>query len=202
MRDPINSSMPDRNEVGVAQQAETQTGAEQVGRWLQEADAAVPATSNQPAIEMAFQRWFKFKEAFAPSFVIETIQKLPYPAETCLDPFGGSGTTALTCQFLGIEPSTIEVNPFMADIIEAKLVKYDVDELREDFATVLRRAKRDWPTVDLNSYFEEGPNTLVEPGWDGGMIAGYFIGLSRRLSLRCGRKSSGSKTQITSDFCE
>ena len=47
------------------------------------------------------------------------------PVQRCLDPFGGSGTTALACQFLGTEPITIEVNPFLADLIEAKLTDYD-----------------------------------------------------------------------------
>jgi hypothetical protein len=30
------------------------------------------------------------------------------------NPFGGSGTTALSCQFLVIRPSAIEVNPTLA----------------------------------------------------------------------------------------
>jgi len=43
------------------------------------------------------------------------------PVNRVLDPFGGSGTTALTCGFLGIDSISLEVNPFLADLIAAKL---------------------------------------------------------------------------------
>src|SRR5262245_2928349 len=80
--------------------------------WLSSAGDTGPHTSNQMAATMPFQRWFKFKEAFAPSFVVDTLKQMDSSPTTCLDPFGGSGTTAVTCQFLGVRPTTIEVNPF------------------------------------------------------------------------------------------
>jgi len=57
---------------------------------------------------------------------------------TCLDPFGGSGTTALACQFLGVRPATVEVNPYLADLIEAKLSSYDGDALAKSLAKIIR----------------------------------------------------------------
>lgn len=119
---------------------------------------------------MAFQRWFKFKEAFSPSFVVETIGRLPYRPKSCLDPFGGSGTTALVCQFLGIESTTIEVNPFMADVAEAKLSYYDPAELRKSIDSVLATARKKWVKANVNAEFKGAPKTFVEPGEQGRWI--------------------------------
>jgi hypothetical protein len=82
--------------------------------------------------------------------------------ERCLDPFGGSGTAALACQFLGIDPVTIEVNPYLADLIEAKLTSYDAETLARDAGRVVDQARRS--KVDPHQLLQGGPATLVEPG--------------------------------------
>lgn len=131
-------------------------------RWLAAQDTnGLPLSSNLPAVEVPFQRWFKFKEAFSPQFIIECASSLPRPPRSCLDPFGGSGTTALTAQFIGIRPTTIEVNPFLGDLIEAKLSKYDTDQLKRDYFNVLARSKR---VAGSTHNLESGPPTLIEPG--------------------------------------
>jgi len=151
--------------------------------WLEGAAESKPTTSNQPALGMPFQRWFKFKEAFAPSFVVESIRRLPYHPDSCCDPFGGSGTTALTCQFLGIEPTTIEVNPFMADVAEAKLTSYDIAELKYAFRTVARQARKSFSMRSSAPSFPGAPATFVEPGIDGRWIFGRAVARAI-LSLR------------------
>jgi hypothetical protein len=78
---------------------------------------------------LAFQNWRRFKEAFAPELVKRAILECGRPVQRCLDPFAGSGTTALACQFLGILPITIEVNPYLADLTEAKISTYDAASL-------------------------------------------------------------------------
>src|SRR5688572_24913030 len=100
-----------------------------LGRWIATHNASAPASSNQASGELPFQRWFKFKEAFSPRFVLESFEILGRSPRRCLDCFGGSGTTPLTCQFTGISSVTIEVNPFLADLIEAKLSTYNIDQL-------------------------------------------------------------------------
>jgi hypothetical protein len=132
--------------------------------WLEDCKDSLPSTSNQSALSMPYQRWFKFKEAFAPSFVVETIQRLPKKPVRCLDPFGGSGTTALTCQFLGVESATIEANPFLADLIESKVHRYDVNELRHSCQTVSRLAKRNIVVNNLADCFPGAPPTFMQPG--------------------------------------
>lgn len=150
-------------------------GQAHLASWLDEASESTLTTSNQSALSMPFQRWFKFKEAFAPSFVVESVRRLPYKPETCLDPFGGSGTTALTCQFLGITPTTIEVNPFMADVAEAKLSSYDIGELKYAFRSASRRARNIFSAHNNAPLFPGAPQTFVEPGVRGRWIFGKAV---------------------------
>ncbi len=77
--------------------------------------------TNAGADELPFQTWRNFKEAYAPELIARAVEESEIPVVRCVDPFGGSGTTALACQFLGVYPTIIEVNPFLADLIEAKL---------------------------------------------------------------------------------
>lgn len=133
--------------------------------------AEAPATSNVAGGEGPFQRWYRFKEAFSPTFVEGVLRSMPNGVRTCLDPFGGSGTTALTCQFLGIHPTTIEVQPFLADLIEAKLTRYDVPRLRADWLAVLDRCHEQpaWAEPDVLPFLG-APPTFVQPGVQGRWI--------------------------------
>ncbi len=118
--------------------------------------------TNSGTSALAFQNWRKFKEAFAPELIAKAVSESAVSVTSCLDPFGGSGTTALACQFLGIMPHTFEVNPYLADLIEAKLTTYDIGTLATDFADVVREANHLKP--DLLKLYECAPATLVEPG--------------------------------------
>jgi hypothetical protein len=95
--------------------------------------------TNAGAEKLPFQTWHHFKEAFAPELVARAVNECARPVKRCVDPFGGSGTTALACQFLGVAPVTIEVNPYLADLIEAKLTTYDGDDLVRSLGHVVKR---------------------------------------------------------------
>ncbi len=116
---------------------------------------------------VAFQSWRNFKEAFAPELIAQAFEEseiaLGRPVRTAIDPFGGSGTTALASQFLGVTPFTIEVNPYLADLIEAKLASYNADTLRTDFAAVLEG----FTLYCGDNPFPGAPATFVEPGVKG-----------------------------------
>jgi DNA modification methylase len=139
-------------------------------------------SSNQPSLELPFQRWFKFKEAYSPALVVEILKRFDPLPKTCLDPFGGCGTTALTCQFAGIQPTLIELNPFLADLAEAKLVSYDLDLLQKDYLTVRRKVRRS-VINDPVQYLGEAPSTLCEPGQNGRWIFNKNV-LSKIISYR------------------
>ena len=130
--------------------------------FLSQLSPDAPSSTNQGTDQAAFQRWFRVKEAFSPLFVRDVVESMPSRPSTCLDPFGGSGTTALTCQFLNIAPTTVELNPFLADLVEAKLTTYDASAVshdRERLAALLHGIE-----PDLAAEFASAPATLVEPG--------------------------------------
>jgi hypothetical protein len=167
--------------------ADPMTSSPHLAAWLGGYDASAAVSSNVGSQDLPFQRWMKFKEAFSPKFVVDAIAAMPYTPRRCVDPFGGSGTTALTCSFLGIEAITIEVNPFLADLIEAKLKPPSAFELSASYEIVLNLARSS--NVDINRHlkrlppsFCEAPSSLREDG------AGRFVfwrdALARILTLR------------------
>jgi hypothetical protein len=128
----------------------------------------VPSSTNQGTHEVAFQRWFRVKEAFSPLFVRDVVDAMPRRPVTSLDPFGGSGTTALTSQFLNIPPTTIELNPFLADLIEAKLTSYSADAVLDDRERL--RGCLAEADVNLAGIYANAPATFYEPGANGRWI--------------------------------
>ncbi|ECL5469509.1 hypothetical protein LQL31_004559 [Salmonella enterica subsp. enterica serovar Newport] len=117
---------------------------------------------------IAFQRWRHFKEAYAPEIVKRALSESEIPVKNCLDPFGGSGTTALACQFLGVVPTTIEVNPYLSDLIKAKLEFYDFSTLSKDLGAVIKRSYS--ITINIDIIRESLPPTFIEPGVKGRWI--------------------------------
>ena len=120
--------------------------------------------TNTGAETLPYQDWCKIKEAFAPELIKRAIEESPIAVSRCIDPFGGSGTTGIACQFLGVHPVLTEVNPYLADLINAKLTTYSsVETLLCDLNGIVRASTH----LDLDSTqkrFEASPPTLVEPG--------------------------------------
>jgi hypothetical protein len=153
-----NRDYMDRSDNGFSQARPDGAG---VNSWLDGWLSPSP-TTNQGTTGVGFQRWFHFKEAFSPSFVQEIIQRQPQTPRTILDPFSGSGTTALTSQFFGIVPTAIEVNPFLADLTEAKLAILDATRLLHVKRSLIHRAKQLRSPALIEQY--PLPPTFVEPG--------------------------------------
>jgi hypothetical protein len=121
--------------------------------------------TNAGSEPIAFQRWRSFKDAFAPELVEHAVEEMNRPVRHVVDPFGGSGTTGLAAQFLGVRPTVIEVNPYLADLIEAKLARYEIDEVRDSYSSLMSNVSS-LKTV-RRPYFPGAPKTFVEPGVDG-----------------------------------
>jgi len=124
--------------------------------------------TNAGALPIAFQRWRNFKEAFAPEIVERAVKETPGGVRHVIDPFGGSGTTAIAAQFLAAKPTTIEVNPYLADLIEAKLAIYDLDRVVDSFTTVCCEVFK--ASCGGNPIMCGAPRTFVEPGVNGRYI--------------------------------
>ena len=118
-----------------------------------------PLTTNQDGKGTAFQRWFNFKEAFSPTFVTTAIESLGFKPTHVADPFGGSGTTAITSQLLGIDATTIEVNPFLADVIRSKVSHLSAEALRCQAVAFQARLTRTPSSMARLAHF---PPTFIE----------------------------------------
>lgn len=140
---------------------------------LKQQDISVPLTTAQGVGSVPFQRWFKFKEAFSPQFVHDVVKKSAITINKILDPFGGSGTTALVAQMMGVQATTIEVNPFLSDLIESKLSSYDVNELISDWGHVQKNVNLQQPCIE--TLFTGAPATLYNNGETPRWIFDYNI---------------------------
>jgi len=155
----------------------------QFEEWTGRRDVPTLGT-NAGATVLPFQGWRRFKEAFAPELVRMAIEEAG-EVNTVIDPFGGSGTTALSAQFLGVKPLTIEVNPFLADLIEAKICHYEIDKIVQGFATVMDKAQGKYR--DPAELLASAPPTFIEPGVNGRYlfaknVAGRFCAYRQAIS--------------------
>ena len=68
-----------------------------------------------------FHRWYPFVEGYSKEFIQSIIQEMGRKDLVCLEPFSGSGTTALELQRMGIPCFSFEVNPMMYLVARVKL---------------------------------------------------------------------------------
>ena len=157
------------------------TRAKDIVDWLEDYTDVGPTSSNQGTARLPFQRWFHFKEAFSPKFVADVLGSLPYRVDRCADPFGGSGTTAVTCRMLGLKSTSIEVNPFLADLIQAKLTPMSAAKFCAKYnrliAGLTHRKVDDSPIPGM-------PPTLNEPGVDGKFVFSSDVYRTARAIIR------------------
>lgn len=75
-----------------------------------------------------FHRWYPFVEGYSKEFIQSILNEMGTTSLVCLEPFSGSGTTALELQNSGIKCYSFEVNPLMYIIARVKLEEnYDLD---------------------------------------------------------------------------
>ncbi|MBC1470253.1 site-specific DNA-methyltransferase [Listeria welshimeri] len=71
--------------------------------------------------KVPIHRWYPFVEGYSREFIESIISEQSIKPKCCLEPFSGSGTTALELQRMGIKCYSFEVNPFMYSLSKAKL---------------------------------------------------------------------------------
>lgn len=69
----------------------------------------------------AIHRWYPFIEGYSADLVDAALTDVSREDLNLLDPFGGSGTTALTAATLGFDCSFCEVNPYLAWVADVKV---------------------------------------------------------------------------------
>ena len=102
-------------------------------------------------------RWLKYKEGFSAELVRILLRDFDiHEGDHVLDPFMGSGTTALVCSMLGINSYGYDILPMSKVAIDAKsaVYEYDIDELQQ----ILEEVK----ALELPSdYDEETPYVSI-----------------------------------------
>lgn len=81
----------------------------------------------------ALHRWLKYKEGFSADLVNVLLDEMgAKPGDTIMDPFLGSGTTALVCKMKGINSIGYDIMPISNVAIRAKsnVFNYDIDEIK------------------------------------------------------------------------
>ena len=86
-------------------------------------------------------RWYSFVEGYSKDFINSIVSEIDHKDITCLEPFSGSGTTALELQNLGIKCISFEVNPFMFVVSRVKLyTRYRYIEAKRWYDYILETA--------------------------------------------------------------
>lgn len=101
-----------------------------------------------------FHRWYPFVEGYSKEFIQSIINEIGKKELVCLEPFSGSGTTALELQNNGIECYSFEVNPLMFLIARVKMEKgYTIEKVKKWYAYICK--ERNYISdVNLNSSFK------------------------------------------------
>ena len=120
--------------------------------------------------------WLKYKEGFSAELVRTLIEEFRLkPGDTVLDPFIGSGTTALVAASEGLDCIGCDILPMSAIAIKAKsaIREYDPDELRRLVSFITRQEVPD-------TYQTQTPYiTITEDGYPKAtaIALNYFTGL-------------------------
>lgn len=102
-------------------------------------------------------RWYPFVEGYSKEFIQSIIDEMDSDSLVCLEPFSGSGTTALELQNCGIPCFAFEVNPLMYMIARVKLENsYEMERFDYWYDYILKN--RSMQTVELTTVF----NTLYQ----------------------------------------
>ena len=85
-------------------------------------------------------RWYPFVEGYSDELVAECLDEAGSGDLAVLDPFGGSGTTALAASLRGHDSMFCEVNPYLAWVADVK-VNVTREAAQQSVDSVLRLAE-------------------------------------------------------------
>ena len=108
------------------------------GQTLLFADLEVPGAPTRQRAQLTFKanrslgrhNWLRLTPAYSRHLVEQLVSSLG-SRDRVLDPFCGTGTTALTCAEHGIRADTVDINPFLVWLANAKFTAYTPEGLAE-----------------------------------------------------------------------
>ncbi|HFI0672740.1 TPA: hypothetical protein ACGO47_001671 [Streptococcus suis] len=126
--------------------------------YLEQYDRIMQFNKNK---EVSVHRWYPFVEGYSKEFINSVVDEQGYDVKLCLEPFSGSGTTALELSRRGVSCISFEVNPFMFVLSKAKLKvnQYKIRTIRSHVSLMMAfLSNLDDSEIDFKSEFP----TLVE----------------------------------------
>jgi hypothetical protein len=145
----------DDDEHGRAQLYGEYRAAEERFRLRQVGESLGRGFSFADNTQLPIHRWYMFKEGFSAQLIGAFLNERGISAQSALvvDPFSGSGTTALVAQLRGIAARGVEVNPFFVNVASTKLRWHEADiaDLEASAAWVLGARgdcpREQWPEL-------------------------------------------------------
>jgi DNA modification methylase len=131
--------------------------------------------------------WLRLTPAYSVHFVADLLETHWSPGTVVLDPFCGTGTTALVCAERGIPCDTTDINPFLLWLARAKTMPYSAGDLRTfqqkaaAVAKAIRRANGEAPWSP--------PLHQIEKWWSERTLAalGRAMGIIHRIEATAER---------------
>ena len=143
-------------------------------------------------LSLGYHGWLRLTPAYSRHLVEELVAPLG-KHDRVLDPFCGTGTTALTCAEHGIRAETVDINPFLVWLASAKFTAYSSSQLDE--------ARAFAPSVRLagtNGDFWHPPLHDIEKWWQ----AEDLHALSALFNaIKHARVSESARDLLLSAFC-
>ncbi len=101
--------------------------------------------------------WYPYTEGFSKPFVDRMINHFNIREnDLVLDPFGGCGTTTLSCFLKGVSSISIEVNSFMNFILKSKVqsLKISPSKLEREFVKLKDMIEKE-PSPEMITFFKD-----------------------------------------------
>jgi len=111
-------------------------------------------------MKLPVHRWYRYTAGFSAAWVNELIRYERKNGRTrIIDPFAGSGTALLECEFEGVESYGVESHPYIYRIAKAKLNwNFPPEEFKSEALSLLKQAKNktitktEFPKLILSCY--------------------------------------------------
>lgn len=122
-----------------------------------------------------FHRWYPFVEGYSKEFIQSIINEIGNNNLICLEPFSGSGTTALELQNMDIKCISFEINPLMFLIGQVKLERsYTLDETKYWFHYICEK-RVSCENIVLTSEFNTLYPNKKNKKWNYNTEVGYAV---------------------------
>lgn len=108
---------------------------------LQKRAVLSPAVTFRGNVRSTRHGWLRLTPAYSVQLVRELLERRSRPDLPVLDPFCGTGTTLVACAEQGIACRTVDINPFLRWLAEAKSRPYSRAELSKAEQLVERMAR-------------------------------------------------------------